>query len=1017
MGDSPFAALQSSSSSDILDVTMEMMSQTTTSLLANMAMDVSRRAPTATAAGGASTTGCSFHSEHSADATRRPLRPIGYLTNVTTINGKSETLRVMGPNEALYIQKYDGFVTKTIRSYSTRSKNALPTRFAEMNADERREALLNVDRLLHRCNGGVNRSMAVDRGEDSSSMPNTNRQSTNPSIQATTAMEERHNESCAESTTVLDPSISLLDESMVLLSDEESIGHHDNANAYSVPNHRVKEFECREEDISRFSEKDTNKPDSSVSSIEQTRHSQKSIPATLATRNDDRKERMPSSPDFTSHPHTGKRCASHSGKRGLKSRYRSSSEDAESALLRHFGGDDTGRRWDDDEASFSCGSPIERRFSEDFSEEEKDTVSELVWKKEKGRSKRGEEEESEEASRFSLYDHTVDFSNDCHDNDCAYEGRHGKNGHESQPRAPPPRTYSQQSQWSVFQNADPKLSLTHEEEDESPVRRRMIRFDGYSQQMARTYSNSKHDSFVPDKCDEMSTESDQRFSLHKKMADMAVNDKTRGLDDDFDDEDPIQTVRNLSRRAKALESQGVDSSLLDEVAPTDIRLREGAHFRMDPLRCRQVNEKSQSQQQRGQKSVKKPQQQQKTKSIMNSNSKGNRAKVTTAAEYHSSESENSLSDPEPSFTDPISRFPTRVAARLNTAFDFLMEKERGAHRDDPTMKLHVQGHSESCGVLLSMPIQQILSITSKLLLQTMKSARSHQRSMNGLSRKTKRSTPLYNMSQEQEVLGGGTLIVLRGKEDIAQWEVALREYTSLSVMNHAELQSNLRKLANTAAKCAGFDVVLSTRYFSTYAFPFVSYDAIKAKEVTVPVNECGCAILDSKADATTTNAEGGGGGWLTSRAADSQSGAEAPRKCHQLSVLHRMSWHRLILMDVLGRQGFLTKPGTARAQAAVAINALSRFVIFEKEGDAKENRKPEEKFKDDRRQLRSITAALQMPASVKLDKFLSHFVMDVNKVGRGNDATVCHNSLSESNGSASENGYYLSEDENLTDPY
>lgn len=58
-----------------------------------------------------------------------------------------------------------------------------------------------------------------------------------------------------------------------------------------------------------------------------------------------------------------------------------------------------------------------------------------------------------------------------------------------------------------------------------------------------------------------------------------------------------------------------------------------------------------------------------------------------------------------------------------------------------------------------------------------------------------------------------------------------------------------------------------------------------------------------------------------------------------------------------------------------------------------------------------------MPASVKLDKFLSHFVMDVNKVGRGNDATVCHNSLSESNGSASENGYYLSEDENLTDPY
>jgi hypothetical protein len=99
------------------------------------------------------------------------------------------------------------------------------------------------------------------------------------------------------------------------------------------------------------------------------------------------------------------------------------------------------------------------------------------------------------------------------------------------------------------------------------------------------------------------------------------------------------------------------------------------------------------------------------------------------------------------------------------------------------------------------------------------------------------------------------------------------------------------------------------------------YDAIKAKEVTVPVDENGRAILDSNTDA---NANDEDGGWLTSRAPGTQSGAAAPRKCHQLSVLHRMSWHRLILMDVLGRSGFLTKPGTARAQAAVAINSLSR---------------------------------------------------------------------------------------------
>lgn len=31
------------------------------------------------------------------------------------------------------------------------------------------------------------------------------------------------------------------------------------------------------------------------------------------------------------------------------------------------------------------------------------------------------------------------------------------------------------------------------------------------------------------------------------------------------------------------------------------------------------------------------------------------------------------------------------------------------------------------------------------------------------------------------------------------------------------------------------------------------------------------------------------------------------------------------MIDVLGRKGFLIKPGTARAQAAVAINSMSRY--------------------------------------------------------------------------------------------
>jgi hypothetical protein len=91
---------------------------------------------------------------------------------------------------------------------------------------------------------------------------------------------------------------------------------------------------------------------------------------------------------------------------------------------------------------------------------------------------------------------------------------------------------------------------------------------------------------------------------------------------------------------------------------------------------------------------------------------------------------------------------------------------------------------------------------------------------------------------------------------------------------------------------------------------------------------------------------------------------------------------------------------------------LSSFIFFEKE--AKENGKPEEKFKDDRRHLRSVTTALQLPTSLKLDKFITHFVLDVNKVGRG-DATRSK-SFSESEEELSEREC-SSEEEYLTEPY
>ena len=96
---------------------------------------------------------------------------------------------------------------------------------------------------------------------------------------------------------------------------------------------------------------------------------------------------------------------------------------------------------------------------------------------------------------------------------------------------------------------------------------------------------------------------------------------------------------------------------------------------------------------------------------------------------------------------------------------------------------------------------------------------------------------------------------------------------------------------------------------------------------------------------------------------------------------------------------------------------MHRFILFEKEKD--DTGKPTDKFKDDRRQLRSVANALQLPTSVKLDKFINHFVLDVSKVGRCNE-TQCQGE------SSSESGldeYLLSQeedctsyDENLTEP-
>ena len=168
---------------------------------------------------------------------------------------------------------------------------------------------------------------------------------------------------------------------------------------------------------------------------------------------------------------------------------------------------------------------------------------------------------------------------------------------------------------------------------------------------------------------------------------------------------------------------------------------------------------------------------------------------------------------------------------------------------------------------------------------------------NGPKSRKSLASPFGSRSQaSMTALNGGTLIVLRDKEDLQEWEGALRERTCYSVLNHAAMSSSERKRGKTAGKCAGFQIVITT------------YDALKSRESSFALDELGRAVQEESSQ----------GGWMASR---SQS---RPLSCEHLSILHNLIWHRVVFVDVLGRQSYTAKPTTARYKAALALRSRSR---------------------------------------------------------------------------------------------
>ena len=272
-----------------------------------------------------------------------------------------------------------------------------------------------------------------------------------------------------------------------------------------------------------------------------------------------------------------------------------------------------------------------------------------------------------------------------------------------------------------------------------------------------------------------------------------------------------------------------------------------------------------------------------------------------------------------SFPDPINHvFSGRTAERLNEIVAWLQSQEKtgqsSAHwnswgrQSDGKENQSVSNNANEAsftsfvkpslcggkGIILSLNLSQIHAVTIKFLSRCP-------------CRHVSQHFNRANNTIIPDSTLGGVLLVLRDKDaSMIEWERAVREKSSFSLLNHANLSSAVRKQL-TMSRITGFDIVLTT------------FDALKSKEKTYTIDaEHDLPIIEAKTN--KTNSEGSG--WL---AAASFTGDPIERRhCRQLSSLHGIRWKKVIFVDVLGPQSYSLKNNTARAAAGRSLVATSR---------------------------------------------------------------------------------------------
>jgi hypothetical protein len=423
-----------------------------------------------------------------------------------------------------------------------------------------------------------------------------------------------------------------------------------------------------------------------------------------------------------------------------------------------------------------------------------------------------------------------------------------------------------------------------------------------------------------------------------------------------DKEDEIESVNCtiLPRRARA---RGDDTVQNNDKAPAHLRLRDGAYFQMDPIRVRQVQKAQRKKDTRG-----------KTKRTTTSRP-GMRKPMTTP--IHESSRRQSIT-PSHYFPSPLAPFTAGLKERLTIVANTVKSMDQLGRQSGNTNDCIVDDVLGQ-GVVLSLSSDQIIAIVLKLL------------GSEGTGKIKKRPSSAES-SAPTSIIRGGTLIVLRSKEEIEQWECALLERTAYSVINHSSIPSSERKRAGIATRCAGFDIVLTT------------FDAIKSKDLTMPLDLNGRALLK------TTASEDG---WFSSRI-EPDTGAPRPQSCLPVSVLHKLLWHRIVFVDILGRKSYTTKAETTRLKAAVALKGMSRydyrqhyyntfelycfrhvtyiylllmthrFVFFAQTDES--TGLLEEKMKDDKKQLNSLSRVLHIDEDRAAEEIVGNALIDFHEI-------------------------------------